>query len=149
MSVLTDKVSEYSADMPDWKLAETLNTPDGETYGYSYVDIPCDKVRTALMATGEWIAVKEARSNNNVLARNAAELLFDLLTLENKIQYSNELYRETINNHVAILVGANVISQDTVNAVLLGIGRQPLSWAEKNLGQKVDAREIGLARGGK
>ena len=149
MTTLTEKVAEFSATIPDWQVADSLNQPDSETYGYAWISLPCQLIRDALLASREWLVIKHAPGNSSLSqnVRDAAETFIDTVTLQVNVDLPNANYRQVVMDTVTTLITAGLLSQETVDTVLLGHGRRPLSWAETN-GIPVDARAVGLARGG-
>ncbi len=138
------------ADLPDWQVADILNTPD-QSLGTKRVDVLSSDVRGLLLGTGEWGAIKllsRMTPSEQVPAQAivAAIIAIDTLELTTTIEASKPQYYAAVEALVAGLQSANVISSGT-GAALLAMADQPMSWAEIN-NIPVDARMIGLARGG-
>lgn len=150
MTTLAEKVAEFDAAVPDWQVSSELNTPDGEEYGYVWVPLRCEIIRDALLANGAWLEIKHARDNANLdqSVRNAAETLIDAITLQERIDLTDDGYRQEVMDTVDILTAAELLSEVIADQVINEYGRRPLSWAEAN-NIKVDARAVGIARGGK
>ena len=78
--------------------------------------------------------------------RDTCILARDTLTLTNNIRTSDAAIRMAVNIALGGLALAGIIPQGTLDAVSSLMKRRP-SWAEAN-GVTVDARAVGLARGG-
>lgn len=150
MTTLAEKVAEFDATIPDWQVAEFLNSPNGEANGYVWIPLSCLLIRDALLASGEWLILKHAKNDTGLeqSVRDAAETFIDTVTMQDRINITDDTYRQVVMTTVSLLVTAGLLSQSTVDAVINVYGRRPLSWAESN-GIRVDAREVGIARGGK
>jgi hypothetical protein len=147
MTALSDKVATYAANVPDWQIADDLNAPD-VNLPFVYCDVATADAREIMLATGGWAAIITASTNANIPTelRDACILARDTLTLTNNIRTSDAAIRMAVNIALGGLVLAGIISQGTLDAVSSLMKRHP-SWAEAN-GIKVDARAVGLARGG-
>ncbi len=147
MTALSDKVATYAANVPDWQIADDLNAPD-VNLPFVYCDVATADAREIMLATGGWAAIITASTNANIPTelRDACILARDTLTLTNNIRTSDAAIRMAVNIALGGLVLAGIISQGTLDAVSSLMKRHP-SWAEAN-GVKVDARAVGLARGG-
>ncbi len=147
MTALSDKVATYAANVPDWQIADDLNAPD-VNLPFVYCDVATADAREIMLATGGWAAIITASTNANIPTelRDACILARDTLTLTNNIRTSDAAIRMAVNIALGGLVLAGIITQGTLDAVSSLMKRHP-SWAEAN-GIKVDARAVGLARGG-
>jgi hypothetical protein len=147
MTALSDKVATYAANVPDWQIADDLNAPD-VNLPFVYCDVATADAREIMLATGGWAAIITASTNANIPTelRDACILARDTLTLTNNIRTSDAAIRMAVNIALGGLVLAGIITQGTLDAVSSLMKRHP-SWAEAN-GVKVDARAVGLARGG-
>jgi hypothetical protein len=133
------------ADLPDWAAAEALNSPD-ETLPLAWIDVPCESLRRVIMERGEWGALRGASASGTGPTWELAVTVVDAITLQSFIRMSADPPRTAAQQMLAALVQAGILSQSTVDAMLATAQRRP-SWAEAN-GILVDARAVGLARGG-
>lgn len=148
MTSLVDRISQPDlVDLPEWQVAEILNTPDPA--------LP--KVRRAvnkrdaqeiLLASGEWAAVSLAADNPAAPAqlRAACINLRDTIRMTETIAMNNPAIYASVDQVLTGLVAAEFLSAGTREA-LLALAERSQSWAEAN-GVTVTARSVGLARGG-
>lgn len=144
---LVTKVQEFSQGMPDWEIAEILNAKDS-LLPTVYCDVATADAREVLLSSGEWSALVIAADSDATpaLLRGACIVARDTLTLTQSIRTSNQAIRGAVEVALNGLVLGGIVAQDTKNAVSeLMYANQ--SWAEAN-NLKVDARAVGLARGG-
>ena len=148
MTALATKVAEAAySGLPDWQVADLLNTPD-VNLPFIYCDVATSDAREVMLTTGGWAAIITASTNANIPTelRDACILARDTLTLTNNIRTSDAAIRMAVNIALGGLALAGIIPQGTLDAVSSLMKRRP-SWAEAN-GVTVDARAVGLARGG-
>lgn len=153
MPTLAERLAEPDvAGLPDWRAAEVLNTPD-PVNGTKRVDVDVRQARGILLATGEWAAVKMA-SRLEPSAEVPPELVGAAITCIDALDPSQTTVIESgmpekyarVQAMLDGLVQAQLVSQASADA-LLALADVPRSWAEAN-GITVDARAVGLARGG-
>jgi len=53
MTTLAEKISELPAEMPDWRVADVLNTPDA-ALPIVWQSVSAHSARAVLLATFEW-----------------------------------------------------------------------------------------------
>jgi hypothetical protein len=147
MTTLAEKISELPAEIPDWQVANVLNTPDA-ALPIVWQSVSADSARAVLLATFEWPKLKEARTNAalSAEARVVADTMYDTLTMQKSVDLANEQYRTVVQNGLTALVAAGVFTQSAVDA-LMALGQRHPSWAEAN-NIDVTARSVGIARGG-
>jgi hypothetical protein len=148
MLLLAQRLAEPDvASLPDWQAAEALNLPD-PSLPHVWLAVSCGRIRAYLLSSGNvWTKLKLARSDSALTeeTRKIAETVYDALDLLTHIDLSNSSYRSLVENNLASLVDAGVLSQLQVDG-LLALGRRHPTWAEAN-NVLVDARSVGLARG--
>lgn len=148
MLLLAQRLAEPDvASLPDWQAAEALNLPD-LSLPQVWMPVTCARIRAYLLASGSvWAKLKFARSDSALTeeTRKIAETVYDALDLLTHIDLSNASYRSLVENNLASLVDAGVMSQSDLDG-LLALGRRHPTWAEAN-NVLVDARSVGLARG--
>ncbi len=148
---LVDRISESDlSGLPDWKIAEILNAPDTSLPPRRSVVMTSD-VRALLLRTGEWAAIKmlsRATPSENIPAEavGAALISIDTLELTTILESDKEEFYNAMAAMVAGLKQAGVLSEQSGNA-MLAMAEKPQSWAQIN-NVFVDARAVGLARGG-
>lgn len=148
MTALATKVAEPAyIGLPDWQVADLLNAPD-TALPVVYCDVATADAREIMLATGEWAAIILAPQNMGIPLelRGACIVVRDTITLTSAVRTSVASIRAAVNTALGGLVLAGIITQGTLDAVSSLMKRHP-SWAEAN-GVKVDARAVGLARGG-
>lgn len=149
MASLVERIAASDVrDLPDWRVAEVLNAPD-QTLPVVHIDVSTDDVREVLLATGAWskiIMTAEPGSGAPVELRGLCILVRDTMTYTRTLRLSDPTRYTAMHQAVSGLLTAGVVNQATVNA-LLALADRRQSWAEAN-GVTVDARTIGLARGG-
>lgn len=136
------------AGLPDWRAAETLNAPD-PTLPTRRVDVPTADARAVLLASGEWpklVMTGERGSTAPTDLRGLCILVCDTLILTSVLETSRPTRYAAVQSALDRLVAAGLIAAGTRDA-LLALAERPQSWAEAN-GVTVDARAVGLARGG-
>lgn len=145
---LVQRLAEPDVEnLPDWQAAEVLNLPDS-SLPHVWRAVSCERIRAYLLSSGDvWAELKRARSDNALTegTRKIAETVYDAVDLLTHIDLSNAFYRSLVENNLASLVDAGVLSQLHVDG-LLALGRRHPTWAEAN-NVLVDARSVGLARG--
>lgn len=137
------------AGLPEWRVADILNARDIAN-GEQWIDVPTHDVRGVLLTTGEWAKLRILAERTAVTEENAqiigiAITAYETLTRTETIQTSQQDRRTAVEQMLAALVAAQVVSQATADA-LLAMRKRPMSWAEAN-NIHVDARAVSLARG--
>ena len=146
-ALATELVKPAYNGLPDWYVANLLNAPD-VNLPFIYCDVATSDAREVMLTTGGWAAIITASTNANIPTelRDTCILARDTLTLTTNIRTSDATIRMAVNMALGGLALAGIISQGTLDAVSSLMKRHP-SWAEAN-GVTVDARAVGLARGG-
>lgn len=142
---LADRLSRPDvADLPDWAAAQRLNEPDPtlppiETWAATSIGIGSILDALGPSAGAQLLDVLETLAATQPVVRWGLEL----------IRGSGlDLSRPSARSQLATLVAGGVMAQAEADA-LLALSRRARhpSWAEAN-GIAVDARAVGLARGG-
>lgn len=150
--MLAERVAEADVrDLADWQVAALLNAPDAKL-GDRRIDVPTRDAREVLFSTGEWgaIVLLARTTPSDQVPRElvaAAITAEDTLRLTETLKTSEGEKISAVEVLLEVLVQAGVVSAET-QARLLALARRPMSWAEAN-GVVVDARAVGIARGGK
>ena len=146
MSDLTERLAQPDvADLPDWEAAQRLNEPDPLLSAVETWDVTSIGIGSILDALGpsagaQLLDALETLSATQPVVRWGLEL----------IRGSGlDLSRPSARAQLATLVAGGVLTQTEADA-LLALSRRTRhpSWAEAN-GIVVDARAVGLARGGR
>lgn len=129
--------------MPDWQVAEVLNTPSAE-HGTINVPLHPNQARRLLAISGAWTAMGVALEGGNASASTATAIrnVMDILTLTEAL---NETEVQTLSAHLNVLVTAGLVTAQTKTQIE-NQARRARSWSEEN-GVEVTARTVGLARG--
>lgn len=150
MTDLTDKVSEYASDVPEWQIASELNAPDA-TLPKKRVNTPVSEVRALLLTSGAWPKIILSAEN----AATPTDVRALCITVRDSMVYLQELHTSdsaiyaTISGMADGLLIADIIDQATHDK-LVALAFADQSWADvHNGGVPVTARDVGLARGGK
>lgn len=140
-SVIIGKVAEFAASVPDWRVAEILNTPSPSNP---------TKVASRLIGYTDIIGVLGVTTGSNLLAALEAQVnnypavkyAFNQLNMA-ALDIGHPQTREGIED----LAASGILPAFAVAAVL-SLANQQQSWGEAN-NQYVDAQIVGLARGGR
>lgn len=145
---LEDAVADYPADIPDWAVANDMNTPKAEL-GMKRVNVAVSDARGLLMRSGSWAAiVLAAESNASAEVRAAAITAHDSMVYLTEIETSDPATYAVTETMLAALVTGGVLPAATRDN-LLEMAERPQSWADiNNNGSPVTSRDVGLARGG-
>jgi hypothetical protein len=148
MTTLAIKLQEEElVGLPDWKVADILNTPDPNlppTYGR----INNGEVIAILIANDLWASILDKSKNStNATEKNLCINIVDSLSLRDyTFDLKKELIRTSFTNMLSGAVQLGLMSQDIVTLITSQAYRQQ-SWAEYN-NIEVTPKIIGLARGG-
>jgi hypothetical protein len=147
---LAQKLSEPQFDgLPDWQVAEMLNAPD-TAHGTRRMEVSPLIARRALQRRGEWVPLLHARTNTtlpDVIRTIASEIVEVLSPAETAaIDMTDDVVFARVSAGLGALV-ANDILTAAARDTLMALAVCPCSWAEAH-GTAVDARAVGLARGG-
>lgn len=149
MASLVERIAALDVrDLPDWRVAEVLNAPD-QTLPVVHIDVSTDDVREVLLATGAWskiIMTAEPGSGAPVELRGLCILVRDTMTYTRTLRLSDPTRYAVTQQVIGGLLTAGIVDQATADA-LLALADRHQSWAEAN-DMQVDARTVGLARGG-
>lgn len=157
---LADRVKEQDvAALPDWQVAEVLNTPDVAN-GLKRVPIPRKEAQTLMFGRGAWARLRLIADGRYALtgalpdAQTLLEAVLgavDQLRREDTevIDATSDLDWAQLQQVLGLFVLNTALTKVDANhmAAILALGQRPMSWAEAN-DVKVDARAVGLARGG-
>ena len=153
---LADKVVVFTADDPDWQVAEALNSPDATDNGTKTVDAAVSDARAILMTSGGWgkiVLIAEGALNPVSDPQQALALRALCITVRDAhtnlttFKMTEPATAAAVKGMVDSLLGAALIDQKTHDA-LLSLGTVPASWADvNNASVPVTARDVGLARG--
>lgn len=133
---------------PDWEAAAILNTPDAAN-GTKRDSISTNSLRRALTITDSaWTKMEAALVGTptpTAAVQTAINDLLNIASLQENVEVAPDA--SIISTHLTTLVGANVITSAAKSAVeALGVSNK--TWSEV-AGFPVDARSVGLARGGR
>lgn len=142
MTTLAEKVAEFPADMPDWKIAEALNAPDPSlppVVTREKVSIGPGTIMAVLGPTqgASLLDTLDAMGNSSPTMRWAMHVIRN-----SNLDTSMDATRAQVDALVPAL-----LTQEQAN-ILKALGeksRHP-SWAEHH-GITVTARTVGIARG--
>jgi hypothetical protein len=146
-----DEFGGTSQSVPDWFIADKLNEKPTSVV-QKYIPVKTQDIKTVLILGGEYAGIKELSINGTNPIKGLCINALEALTAYEFFDMNNQDfllgYSEMINN----LELAGVISAQSKQTFLNLIIQIPIteygqSWAEAN-NLNVDARTVGLARGG-
>lgn len=142
---LLERISQPDlVDKPDWEVAEILNRPDESLPAIVYPNPTEAGIGTIMTIFGidEGARILEDLS---ILATTNISVKWILRVIEGgKIDFSTQI----VQDQIAALVSLGVISSEQAQAAIAyGQSTRYPSWSE-HYGISVDARAVGLARGG-
>jgi hypothetical protein len=143
---LADRLAQTDlADLPDWQAAAALNQPDPalpavETWVETRIGIGSILDTLGPTAGATFLDALETLAETTPVVRWGLELIRGP---------GLDLSRPSARSQLATLVAGRILTQEEGEA-LLALSRRTRhpSWAEAN-GVTVDARAVGLARGGR
>lgn len=138
------------SELADWELVDLLNQPSEECET-KLIPVAVSTVRLILMASPEmaWGQIAVASRSDNLAAAVLATTIREALSPNGwqQLGTDDEGVAAAVQAALAAAAGAGWIGEQTMERLLeLMTGRK--SWAEQ-LGIVIDARAVGLARGGK
>jgi hypothetical protein len=142
--LLTEKVAEFDAALPDWEVARLLNEPDPA--------LP-EEVQIKSRMIGPGLIMETLGADSGAAVLDALEMLSATVP---RVKWAMFLLKgagvdagsQVVRNQLDELATQGIITAAQADLVKrLGEIRRYPSWAEHN-GIEVTARTVGLARGG-
>jgi len=148
MTALQTRIQQADlASLPDWEVADILNTPDA-TLPPVFKSVEKAEILTILITSDKWVDIDTLSRGDltqpiNRICRNA----YDALTIGNAtLNLTDPSVLTSFQTILGGVILAGVIDEPVQNALLTAVTRYP-SWAEYN-NIEVTARTVGIARGG-
>ena len=148
MTTLVTKLQEQNlTGLPDWEVANILNTPD-PSLPTVYGTINNGDILAILIANNLWANILDKSKNNtNVTEKNLCVNIVDSLSLRDyTFDLTKEVIRISFSNMLTGAVQLGLIPQG-VATLITSQAYRPQSWAEYH-DIEVTPRIVGLARGG-
>lgn len=148
MTALQTRIAESDlASLPDWDVAERLNTPD-PTLPRTYGSILNADVLRILIAFNVWANIVDKSKNSQNANEKALclNIVDSVSTRDYTFDLSNSEIRTPFEAMLNSAISAELVTQEQGAFILSEVYRLQ-SWAEYN-NIEVTARTVGLARGG-
>lgn len=148
MATLATKLQEQNlTGLPDWEVANILNTPDPSLPAV-YGTINNGDILAILISNNLWANILDKSKNStNPTEKNLCVNISDSLSLRDyTFDLTKEVIRTSFSNMLAGAVQLGLMSQG-VATLITSQAHRPQSWAEYN-NVEVTARTVGIARGG-
>jgi len=144
--ILAERIAQPDlATLPEWRVAEILNTPD-PAFPLVRQAVSRRDAQEILLASGEWGKIERTSLSNDVPVslRDACINLRDTIRQSDTIRTENPAIFGAVSQALEGLMQAEFLSADTRDA-LLALTERRQSWAEYNR-IEVTPQTVGAAR---